>query len=152
MTYLTESQLQSEAEIHSPDRNIERLTTLRDFLRTVPQANFDMTEWSKGTPHERRAHKCGTAACIGGWACTLFFPEDDHVGSHRIAKWLGLSDVDRERLFFWHGVSYKATLSEAVNTLTKFIETGIVDWSASRKRWHADRGMNENGELLPAEA
>lgn len=67
--------------------NRERLAILRDHLPTIPEKHFDMREW-----------KCGTTACIGGWAETLWKGEsaDDS---------LGLTYEQSEALFFMENTS-----------------------------------------------
>lgn len=41
---------------------VDRLTTLRDFLKTLGTDQLDMDRWM---------HQCGTVACALGWACTI---------------------------------------------------------------------------------
>jgi hypothetical protein len=45
-----------------------RLLKLADFLRTVPQREFDMGEWHKGS---ESGSVCKTVACAAGWACSI---------------------------------------------------------------------------------
>lgn len=64
--------------------NIERLTRLRDFMLTVPDERFSMNWFFGGAdafPGESASEylgRCGTAACLAGWACAI--PEFRSLG------------------------------------------------------------------------
>jgi len=59
--------------------NRERLLMLADFLRTVPEENFDLTSWRYDNTAETvdvgdnqlSSLHCGTTGCAVGWACSL---------------------------------------------------------------------------------
>jgi hypothetical protein len=52
---------------------VKRLTKLRDFLKTVPETRFDITQWATdGFFYDNKPSTArGMAACAGGWACTI---------------------------------------------------------------------------------
>jgi hypothetical protein len=60
----------------------QRLRKLADFLKTVPEAKFDIGDWAtKGfNPGNPEASECGSVACAVGWACTI--PEFQAEGLH----------------------------------------------------------------------
>lgn len=55
----------------------KRLQKLLELMKTVPQKRFEISQWadagfcSKANPSEAFHSECGTAACVGGWACTV---------------------------------------------------------------------------------
>lgn len=54
----------------------ERLTTLADFLDTVPEEKFDIGIWF---------NKCRTAGCAVGWATTIPEFKNDGLELHSVA-------------------------------------------------------------------
>lgn len=61
-----------------------------------------------GLDENRPFARCGTAACIGGWACIIAKKEPEHYGDHfRVArKLLELTSLQASRLFapsLWPG-------------------------------------------------
>lgn len=60
----------------------QRLRKLADFLKTLPEAKFDIGDWAtKGfNPGNPEASQCGSAACAVGWACAM--PEFQAEGLH----------------------------------------------------------------------
>lgn len=110
----------------------DRLAFLRDFLRTVPEDNFNMSEW-RGTiadaavPEERQktGAVCGTVACIGGWTELVF-----NI-NRKAVKTLGLTEEEAERLFYpevgqlcWD----ELTNEQAAQVIDYFLSTGLIDW------------------------
>jgi hypothetical protein len=68
----------------------KRLLKLADFLRTVPQREFNMCEWYSRV---KEGEVCKTAACAAGWACSIpsfrraglrldmtIWEDEDHLG------------------------------------------------------------------------
>ncbi len=51
--------------------NKDRLNKLADFLITVPPERFDMSHWLSINDFDQSTLECGTAACAGGWACSI---------------------------------------------------------------------------------
>lgn len=101
--------------------NVKRMEKLAAKLDTVPRRGFAMEWWVKNkmtdrhyemsnkefirsmSRAEKNNHKCGMAACVGGWAVTVFpkhlkyseygMPmtrDDDERGEYAIAKVLGI--------------------------------------------------------------
>lgn len=73
--------------------NRERLKILRDHLASLPDERFDMRDW-------RAERKCGTVACIGGWACALWGGDEQRYSYRFAIKQLGLEEGQGESLFF----------------------------------------------------
>ena len=129
--------------------NIERLTILRDHIAALDPSRFNMAVWSQSdldalstaTLYQMQ-HNCGTAACIGGWAETLFVAKEptDFIGAGSdtlTIEALGITAEQAEELFFPHyqlseaglDASYsQLTQRQAVEVLDHLIETGQVDW------------------------
>ena len=57
-----------------PLKSINRLLALEAFLRDVPRRDFNQAYWQESDESDETEPKCGTAACIGGWA-THIVPE-----------------------------------------------------------------------------
>jgi hypothetical protein len=96
--------------------NIENLTKLRDFLLTIPEKNFDHSDWLNQLSIDNNdvlledKNVCGTSACIGGWAVILgklapyTVTEDNKFIQFQTSpafatlagEWLGLGDVGYE--------------------------------------------------------
>lgn len=111
--------------------NIPNLTQLRDFLLTLPEEDFDMSEegWCFS---DARNGVCCSAACIGGWARAIFQCEWSLIKVGRVS--LGLSADAIEDLFYPNLMigkydPYDATPTQAANVLTHLINTGEVDWT-----------------------
>lgn len=68
--------------------NIERLTTLLEFMRTIPPERIDM-ETYYGPRFE--PDDCGTTACLAGWA-PFAFPDHLVCGYSRCDRWIGWKD------------------------------------------------------------
>ena len=71
--------------------NVERLGKLANFLRKVPDENFNLKSWRSSidpyeegiddqtaTDEDLLGHVCGTTGCAVGWACAL--PEFNKQG------------------------------------------------------------------------
>lgn len=82
------------------------------------------------------AKGCDTAACIGGWASALFFPDEEihDVSEEALVDVLGVAPSALHRLFYPVGVTsngqnpFDATNVQAARVLDHLIETGRVDW------------------------
>lgn len=111
--------------------------------------------WSKNNPdRDRTGHRCGTVACIAGWALACRAVDEGLVkpdatedalrqavttyqrgGTETVAsEYLGLDYTQREHLFC--GGKLAGTLSPirpetAVAVLRHFAETGEIDWSVA---------------------
>ena len=57
-------------KINKQMRN-DRLTTLANFLKTVPKQRFDFTRWVGKSYQGKADLSCGTTACAVGWATTI---------------------------------------------------------------------------------
>ncbi len=91
---------------------------------------------------DRSGHKCGTTACVAGWAFAVQHPGIDSralcCGGLRIeteaTSFLGLKDEERDELFgnTPKGISFgSATTEHAVRTLRYAAEHGRIDWDAA---------------------
>ena len=123
--------------------NVERLKQVRDVIASNPD-QYDQGIFT---------HKCGTPACIAGWAahlslqdgeqltwaCVATGVQSDRVDTihNRAGKWLGLSPHDAVEmfdgapLFVRKGDGYgydEPTIQEALAMLDHAIETGEVVW------------------------
>lgn len=107
----------------------ERLEYLRDFLRELPKERFSMAHW----PDAAELHRCGTAACIGGWADAIWgrTTTNDEAGER-----LGLSADEAWALFYpssdW--LNTDTTIAQALRVVDHFLATGEVDWSKAGER------------------
>lgn len=118
--------------------NKERLLQLADFLETPEVAEHFNMEYSfyigrsdvDTEDNAREAlHKCGTAACIGGWAIALFQPNTkvSDVLAYMAAPLLGINDEDAHALFYSFTNS-RITPIQAAGVIRNFVATGYVDW------------------------
>jgi hypothetical protein len=104
--------------------NTRLLRRIQKHILTIPKKLFDMDNWSEVVFN--RGKECGTAHCIGGWACAL---KGSKYFGHADAKaLLGLDDEQATRLFMgdsWpRGFGgWKATPQQAVARIDKFIES-----------------------------
>ena len=123
--------------------NVERLKQVRDVIASNPD-QYDQGIFS---------HKCGTPACIAGWAahlslqdgeqltwaCVATGVQSDRVDTipNRAAMWLDLTPHDAVEMFDgapllvrrggW-GSHREPTVQEALAMLDRAIETGEVVW------------------------
>ena len=93
--------------------NLERMNELAEMLERQDviqkalwfnMADFIGVEW-RGIPlaNVRKAVEqgaCNTTCCIGGWACWLWGEDDDWFQASTAQRLLGLSDEQKNRLFF----------------------------------------------------
>lgn len=102
--------------------NIENIKTLRNFLITVPETNFDHGSWldiiwnydtRDSTFEVRDENLCATTACIGGWCAIsqnlLPYTVDDKgyvsmenwdLAGIEAQKWLELNESEAAILFW----------------------------------------------------
>jgi hypothetical protein len=92
----------------------ERLLSLAHFLKTVPDANFDLTAYQSSYGSDRwinelKAHACGTAACAVGympfidpvnWKYDLHYRRPLVNGSSQLDQYLDYFGVSEELYFF----------------------------------------------------
>lgn len=105
----------------------DRVMRLRDFLKTLPDERFDMSQWGY-----HRTHTCETAACIGGWANILF--EEDFGQYHETGALLGLNFDEACALFEPDGWidDKRFTTDQAVAVLDHYLAHGVIDWSVAK--------------------
>jgi hypothetical protein len=113
--------------------NTDRINHLADVIAAQPHTNH---EAESGFWMNSFMHRCGTPACIAGWA--------DHLSKipvpvrerpvdgveARARDWLGLDDTVSYRLF-WGPLSLDlktVTPTHAAAVLSHLAETGDVDW------------------------
>lgn len=128
--------------------NIHNLTILRDQIQHIPPSRFDMAAWSTVKADDATAtldqmrHNCGTAACIGGWAETLFVASqpEDRIGEaddELVHEALGITLEQANDLFFPYQQLRDADMETDYNSLTQrqavevldhLIATDSVDW------------------------
>ena len=104
--------------------NRERLLKLADVIEndSLPGVEFDMNRFSGD--HEEYVRdfspSCGTACCIGGYACLLFGDDDDRFDSHTASRVLDLTSDEAFGLFFR---DYYQTRSEAAAKIRRLAES-----------------------------
>lgn len=123
--------------------NVERITQLRDFLQALPDEKFNMSSLFKPADVETYrelapttatefVHQCGTAACIAGWAITLFdpFAQLPAANSGLAEELLDLTSDEGFELFVPEGYHNADRFSRtaAIATLTNLLATGEVNW------------------------
>lgn len=99
---------------------LPKIEALRDFLASLPPAQFDMNYIA---PIEVR--DCGTVACIAGWFYTL----NQHEKSFMSA--LGINAAEYRKLIMptgYHDNGKVFTLPRAIRVLDILIAEGVVDW------------------------
>lgn len=106
----------------------ERVAYLRDFLRTLPPERFDMADCGAGVWEDP---ECGSPACMGGWARTLFYPPSALYRSLRDVgvERLGLDGDQAATLFY--GAGSATTPAQAVAVLDHYLVTGKIDWAVA---------------------
>lgn len=94
---------------------------------------FNMTTWAMSTPIAGETTSCGTVCCIGGLSCQLMGMSDRELyGQGKIYSQPALHE-----LFYPGEVSMKQynwqriTPEIAAKCLRKYLETGIVNWTAA---------------------
>jgi len=108
------------------------LIRLRDFLATLAPERFNITRLYYPSSDVFEETKCGTAACIAGWACTIL--GEPHGARFEAQRVLGLNDEQGIALFcpyHYQEEPHKYTLPRAVAVLDHLIATGEVDWSVA---------------------
>lgn len=127
--------------------NIRRLIRVLEGKEKLPGLNFNMGSYVYRPLDPDRAPHCGTCACIAGHAAILEagyqraprgkkIIRDLAEKSHETAaRWLGLSQIDANKLFFGWGrphelVTYMENITKehAVAALKLLLKTGEVDW------------------------
>lgn len=128
--------------------NIKRLKAVRDAIagETIPGLTFNMKDFV--VPIYNEGERCGTAACIAGWAVHLATGQNKplyglsemfdaieegkpFIISDFAGKWLGLTDAQAFHLFFAPDKQLSSiTKADAIATIDNLIATGKVEWSA----------------------
>lgn len=132
--------------------NVERITTLRDHIAALPPEKFNLGSWFSSPvklPTAGAFHKCGTSACIAGWALVLFAPDEPLYMvdvPNDAAEILGLTNEQANDLFTPERADYAGeddrpggvlpdplwlgdvTNEQAVKVLDHLIATGEVRW------------------------
>jgi hypothetical protein len=142
--------LEQLATVLETQDNAKGLQFNMDFFRYVTSADRWDEEKRKKARGEVDDHPyCGTAGCIGGWACAIFGSGDNFTESEAIAV---LSDSEPDgfyedtpdgrllhRLFYaqdgdnWQWVTRQA----AAEAVREFIATNDVDWGKLKeKHWN----------------
>jgi len=123
--------------------NIERIKKLAEVLRSpVAQDHFDMSDyffWDLNVEMDEKVseaiHKCGTTACIAGWAVTIFAPDTKvNCGSeiHSMAQeLLDLTTAQAVTLFLPESMKAINNINPvtAAKVLDDLAETGEVMWT-----------------------
>lgn len=115
--------------------NVERLEALAALIETLPHER----DVSSGDAFTMSVWRCGTAACIGGWAMVMMgykgapsLSQSEEEGM--VAEWLGLAAAAAIQLFYppsGHGWDTYDDIkpAEAVRVIRNLISTGEVYWS-----------------------
>lgn len=134
--------------------NKQRILELADFIehveeRTNCELHFNMAYYAAPS-----AHSCGSVACIAGSAVFLYNRKHFDISAgytelpldspnipqthNEAMELLELSVAQAGELFTPYIPLMRITKSEAVNTLRKLAETGVVDWSPVEKRLYGE--------------
>lgn len=112
--------------------NRERLTILRDHLASLPDERVNMAAVTSvvGEPEAEAyliaddLNRCGTAACIAGWACALFGERGQHMDSDVAADLLSITGKQDCELFTppcWNSGAY--TRSDAIAAIQSMLDS-----------------------------
>jgi hypothetical protein len=135
--------------------NTARLNELADIIERAPHSRWTPgpKDPSSATPitFNMAVWSCDGAACIGGWAASLWAEEGAWTDSYMLhrtlkapnlrgaANALGLGETRAEHLFYphhsptWCGDDYHTIMpKQAAATLRELAETGDVDWHGVR--------------------
>lgn len=130
--------------------NAENILKVADAIErhTISWLGFNMRSWyadeKNGTGYpDQSGHKCGTVACVAGWATVVELGEEAAKAAFDAARpdrklitmdllsspeeFLGINDEQAEALFY--GADSDEGPDQAVRTLRHLAETGEVDWS-----------------------
>ena len=105
----------------------ENMQRLADFLRDLPDNQFDMSVY--------RAYRgCGTVGCIAGWGAILAGHTEPGYYNAKMesvpdiaAKWLGIS-VEERMVLFYHEAPWQ-TKEEAIAELERMIAEDKAEWA-----------------------
>lgn len=119
--------------------NIERLTTIRDYLANPPadrEYGFNMSCWNTGKSEHHEdllgdVQGCDTICCIAGLACALYPDESDYMRfDFQATEILELDSEQSAKLFHGDGLNLEdITTAMAIEAITNLIETGVVVWN-----------------------
>lgn len=123
--------------------NIQRLKILRDGLRTsVPQDRLDMSNWVGIDWEGYEDLRCGTSACIAGWATTFpilrkeglrLVEKEASIGSIRYKDCEGFNAL---QIFFElnlaqceciFGIQNSNSIEEGIARIDKIIQDSMCD-------------------------
>jgi hypothetical protein len=116
------------------EMNVENILRVADAIEqhSIPDLGFNMGVWTDEGLEDLSGHKCGTVACIGGWAnaveagSKMLEWDSPLLGSQQAKAFLGLGGWESDELFF--GCVYGVSPSQAVSVLRHLAKTGEVDW------------------------
>ncbi len=124
--------------------NRENILAVADAIEkhSIPDLGFNMADFFGAGFNDRTGRRCGTTACIAGWAHALKNGEGaiaSFVIPSEIADWLGINEQAAENLFYASNYPMNERYIEAdwfsniapdtaVSVLRHLAETGEVDW------------------------
>lgn len=125
--------------------NKERLLILAEAIeknerpKAFPDFGFNMGTYGDDNTDDWHGERCGTVACIAGWAVALF--AEKKPAQDRCDLWvyeeaktlLDLGNVTAHLLFAPDDIQDMGdvTPKDAATVIRKLVETGYVDWSGS---------------------
>ena len=123
--------------------NVERMLHLADQLAnpTDPKlrlVTFNMADFSSSQDYVEDAISCGTAACIGGYACILFGAEGATIHGAEAGVLLDLT-IDQARALFYNQFGYiskehllnEITVAQAVEAIRRMVREHVDSTIAS---------------------
>jgi hypothetical protein len=110
--------------------NYEHFRILRDKLQSIEEKKFIMLDFFQHSGRTRvpGMNRCGTAACIGGWATWFAVGEraTNRDDCFEVARaWLGLEEYEFDRLAYGHWSSKdleQITLADAIEYLSFIVD------------------------------
>lgn len=106
--------------------NKDNILAVADAIEkhSIPELGFNMRYWRETKKADKYGTRCGTVACIGGWAETVLKTDD-------IIEAFGMEDAQYFELCLPGTFTSRGTITptQAVRVLRHLAETGIVDWS-----------------------
>lgn len=123
--------------------NVERMLHLADQLAnpTDPRlklVTFNMADFTSSQEYVDDAISCGTAACIGGYACILFGAEGATIHGAEAGALLGLT-IHQARNLFYNQFGYiskehmlnEITREQAVAAIRRMVQEHVDSTIAS---------------------
>lgn len=79
--------------------NIENIKELINFLKILPDENFNHGTWAQDDEYNKSEIPgrgiCGTSACIAGWTTLLSNPEEWHTFVVDGVNYMSISDIGK---------------------------------------------------------